>query len=445
MEQKKKKKMDVFQPQINYFETVPIEIMSMIFNHLNPADVIKCETMSQQAQVAAAYYYRGRFAECLFSLPNLLFWAECSAQDIELSFAETLCRVVGPYVKRLDIFYDTFAIDWAGPLSNYIRKYCVNLEHVHITGQPDQQIAMVKTENVKELSIKECLFDNLADLETSQELTNLTYQSKNNSSITDLVKLLLRYPRISFLSADISGISMEALRIIGSLPSLAHLILKIIPNDTENDRNALSSIDFTMCFKDLEMNLNLETIFLLLPFTMRLSREIVDTSIKSLRTRCNVNLTAVTFSSSTLQNVFLAAGENSYVRPDFDGLTGLAIAIPTFRIEAWHSVHLYVRLRVLEVILSVEQGPHENHPIITMLGILVEAGRREYCWLNRVRLCSFTTARVGVEHLPLIIEFLEVANELKTLYISNCTNELNSRESLMQTENTKIVFNAENN
>lgn len=426
-------KMDVLRsPQVmNYFDIMPIDILIPIFNNLELTDVMKCENISPQTREAAANYYRRRFSKFHFNLSSLASLAHCNQyQDSLLSFAEEMFRVIGPYVQQLFINYPSFCANWVRPFSKMIRKYCRNLTIVSIIGIPNHRIKMVNTKNITKLAVFDCLFVKQFPPMTSSKLSILYYRSRG--STTDIVKLIREHPYIRKIIVEINCITTDQLRSIASLRFLKSLTVQVYQTDIENEMQVQKSIDFSVFIENLKIMPRLAHVELILPFYMRLSREIVNTSVKSLRRMCMVDLTT--------KSNYLEPEHIQTLRADLDGLNGVHCYINFEQNDLLLSLLTCAQLEVLRLSLGGRLEGFDNHQIVGVLAALVQVARTETCCLRLVVLDASYTEPLDVKHLPAIDEFLQKAKQLESLHLRNCTAGLIKRRASLQTENVFVSF-----
>lgn len=422
--------------EMTYFDIMPIDILIPIFDKLELIDVINFQNISQQTQGAAAYYYRRRFSTFFLNVNSLASVACCSDKNhkANLSFAKVMFRVVGPYVQQLLIDYPSFCPGWVRPLSKMVYKYCGNLVFVQIAGIPGHRIKMVQTQNVKVMSIYDCLFEKQPPMMAPSKLCKLSYISKKDGLITDIIPLIREHPNIKKLYIFMNYMQTTHLRSIASLTCLKTLIVYVSPVGTAKELQMQKSMNFSVVFKDLQVLPKLVYVELRLPFYLRLSLEIIDKSVKllELHTKCKVYRTII------VNNI--EPNHIQYLRSDLNELNGVFSCIQVGQYDFLTSLLTCERLELLRLILSNQTAKFDDHQIEGVLVSLVEGARNENCCLRILELNAGHTVPIDVRHVPFILELLQRAKQLKVLRLKNCTREFIKCKAAFKIYNVRLAF-----
>lgn len=418
--------------QENYFDIMPIHILIRIFNDLELADVMNCENISRHSQEAAANYYHRRFSTFHFNSDSLSSLACCSDNNhrSNLAFAKVMFRVIGQYVQKLYIRYNTFKTSWVRRLSKMIHKYCKNLIYVKITGKLDRRIKMLSTKNVNEMVIYKCLLDITPSWRVSSKLLCLRYVSNNTGSETDFLNIIFNNPYITDLTVYTTYLLTAQIRSIASVMLLKTLRLQIKQVDTARGLQMQESIDFPKLLKTFQMLPKLEHVDLIIPFYARLSQEIVDTSVKPLRHKCNVYLLAIVR--------HLEPEHIQSLRDDLDGLNGIKCNISVHQKDLLASLLTCERSEALHLLLRGQMDGLDQ--LQEVLAVLAKGVRKESCCLRILELCAHKTELMDVRHLPVICEILHGAKQLKVLKLLNCTPELIKRKAILNRHNVLVIL-----
>lgn len=193
---------------------------------------------------------------------------------------------------------------------------------------------------------------------------------------------------------------------------------------------------FINFFDDLKILPRPMKVELILPFHMRVSLEVVNTSVKPLR-RKRGRLVDLTTQFSDLQVEHILS-----LQSDSDGLNGVSFDIKLGQQNdlLFMSLLTCVRLEVLRLRIFRYEDESDNHPIVSLLATLIAGARKESCCLRYVVLDASNIKPVDVSHIPAIIEFVQTTKQLTKLLVINCTAELVKRKFWLQTQYVDVVF-----
>lgn len=434
---------------ISMFEFLPTDAIIPIFMNLNATDVISCQNICFQTKAAAEYYFTRNFKMFIIS-PVTLAAVSPKSDPYDLQFIDDFLAEVGPFIQTLTVNLVEFPSSFIQPLSMVILMNCNSLRNLAIISQPDIEIAMPSTQCLETLIIQNCMFEPL--VESGRTLRKM-YFLQTEGKATDLFTLTNQFPEIIDLTIYTNRMNYNDFEGITSLRHLQTLNLELAKPTTEIEQNALlHTCDLESLLIMLQVLDDLREFKLATPFFKRLSVDVVDFQLKSLRNRTKVMLSVIAIDDfefsgpygiepAIMKHCYLEPEDIRSMRSDLDGLQEIIACIDFFKADDMVCLEKLVKLDILRLTLCGHEEEKEMM-LDDVLWSLARGAGRGNCHFKEVTLNADYTFAVEVDQLSSIMVFLRAANELTKFTVTNCSPKLMGMQKYVADNNPtiKIVF-----
>lgn len=432
------------------FEYLPTDAIIHIFKSLKVTDVISCQNICSQTKSAAEYYFKRNFKKFIIS-PATLAAVSPQSDPNDLQFIDDFLAAIGPFIQTLIVNFVDFPSVLIQPLSLVVLINCNRVRNLTIISQPGIEITMPSTQCLETLIIKNCFFEPL--VESGKTLRTMSFSQTEGSKATDLLTLSNQFPGIIDLTVYTNGLNYADFVGITSLRDLQTLNIEL---SKPNNKTELHELLYNCNLENLLIMLQsldyLREFKLTTPFFKRLSVEVVDIHVQSLRLRTNVILTVNALDDfefngpygvdpTLMRHCYLEPEDLRSMRSDLDGLKEITASIDFVGADDMVCLQKLVKLDVLRLTLCGYEEENRTMFDDVLRSLALGAGRGK-CHLKELTLNADFTYSVEVDQLSSIKAFLRAANELTSFTVINCSPELMEMQTFMADIqlNVKIVF-----